>query len=222
MTTVSTVNLQFLDPTFAEGFARAAHWGQTEKGGAPYAGHLERCALAVPYAYRALVWMHDVPEDTKYDLLTLFVMEMPAGMLMSLGIMTKPPKAERGPDWTYVGWVESIIATRDWPAIWGKTADVEDHLREGCLEVLTTAKVEEYTVARELLRQACRDFRREMAADLIARTIYGDAEIEDIERAAKAIASDRGYREEKFGQALIRRPRDRQFLLTARDALNRQ
>ena len=50
----------------AETLARAAHAGQVDKAGAPYAAHPARVAAAVagdPLA-EATAWLHDVVEDT--------------------------------------------------------------------------------------------------------------------------------------------------------------
>lgn len=50
----------------AETLARAAHAGQVDKAGAPYAAHPARVAAAVagdPLA-EAAAWLHDVIEDT--------------------------------------------------------------------------------------------------------------------------------------------------------------
>ncbi len=81
----------------AEELARAAHEGQTDKAGKPYAehprrvaGHVSRMNLTSPIREKALMvaWMHDVVEDTPVGLDDLR-REFPEDVVLGVDAMTK-------------------------------------------------------------------------------------------------------------------------------------
>lgn len=210
-------------PDFARGLGFAAHHGQTEKDGGPYRNHLDRVASMLPRCYRAGAYCHDMVEDTKFTLELLRELGADEGMLTAVAIVTKPPKAERPAGWTYIGWAgHGVVGSGSIQANRIKLADVDDHLREGYEEVLTEEKIFDYVQTQEILRQYQRDRRRDFAADLIARTVYGERGEENIARAAHCVKTDPGYLDQLFNAAIIREPRDRDELLAARGTLTRK
>lgn len=204
-------------PDFAAGLMVMAHEGQPEKSGGDYHQHPARCAAMVPYVYKALVFLHDTVEDTALTIERLRQLGAPETLLRSLDIMSKPPKADRPAGFTYVGWIEYIIGTRDIAALLGKHVDVRDHLRPGCEDVMSASKIAEYQAADELLRCTIRDRRKELAADLISRTAYDGVDFES--GARSLLTGDRQRIDDLTSRALTFRPRDRQALVAAREHL---
>lgn len=75
----------------AEALARAAHDGQVDKAGAPYAAHPARVAARVaadPVA-AAVAWLHDVVEDTGVDIARLRRDGFPAAVLDAVLLLTR-------------------------------------------------------------------------------------------------------------------------------------
>ncbi len=120
--------------TAAEAFARRAHASQTDKGGAPYAGHLGRVAArARAHAERLELgdevaalcaqvgWLHDTVEDTDTtaDDLRAGGFDSAIGAVLALSRPEGPP---------YLDWVQAIADSGDLPAIIVKLADNEDNL----------------------------------------------------------------------------------------------
>lgn len=63
----------------AEATARVLHYGQTDKAGQPYIGHVARVAGGVEHPLdKAVAWLHDVIEDTDMTREQLHV--LPAGL----------------------------------------------------------------------------------------------------------------------------------------------
>lgn len=85
----------------AEVLARAAHQGQTDKAGRPYAEYPARVASRVhgDDAAEAVAWLHDVVEDTEVTLDQLRS-EFPAAVVAAVDAVTKrpgePPEAYYG------------------------------------------------------------------------------------------------------------------------------
>lgn len=81
----------------AETLARAAHAGQVDKAGAPYAAHPARVAAAVagdPLA-EATAWLHDVVEDTSMTLADLRDVGFPEPVLAAVDALTRRADEER-------------------------------------------------------------------------------------------------------------------------------
>lgn len=77
--------------TKAEALARAAHEGQVDKSGAPYATHPERVAARVSEDDElvAIAWLHDVVEDTPITLDDLRGREFPESVVAAVDALTK-------------------------------------------------------------------------------------------------------------------------------------
>lgn len=77
----------------AEGIARAAHAGQMDKAGMPYAEHPARVAARVaddPYAVAA-AWLHDVLEDTPVTAQGLAAHGIPERVVTAVRALTRRP-----------------------------------------------------------------------------------------------------------------------------------
>ncbi len=74
----------------AEALARAAHRGQVDKAGRPYAEHPARVAARVrgDGAREAAAWLHDVVEDTAVTLVEL-AERFPAEVVAAVDALTK-------------------------------------------------------------------------------------------------------------------------------------
>ena len=75
----------------AEALSRAAHAGQVDKSGAPYAAHPARVAARVaddPLA-AAVAWLHDVVEDTGVDIAQLRQDGFPDAVLDAVLLLTR-------------------------------------------------------------------------------------------------------------------------------------
>lgn len=184
----------------AAGLAVAAHRGQTEKDGAPYWHHLARVAAAVPPAYRALAWLHDLFEDTPWTCAELLDLgPLPVGLCSDLAILTKPRGA------LYPDFIVGIVESGSVPALVVKRVDVADHLRPGHEAVLTAEKIAVYRDALAVLDLALEERRVEVAADLLARIAvlagrWNTATVDEsgVARAARAVIGDLVYRDELF------------------------
>jgi (p)ppGpp synthase/HD superfamily hydrolase len=112
----------------AEAFARHAHAGQTDKSGAPYAGHLarvsrilvERFPDALPFEIEA-AWLHDVLEDTPTTAEDLVAAGISPAAIAIVRELTRPP----GP--TYLEWIGTLAAVGSLSAIRIKLADNQDN-----------------------------------------------------------------------------------------------
>lgn len=76
----------------AEALARAAHLGQVDKAGHPYADHPARVAARVrgDAACEAAAWLHDVVEDTSVTL-TELAAHFPREVVTAVDALTKRP-----------------------------------------------------------------------------------------------------------------------------------
>ncbi|WP_342152403.1 phosphohydrolase [Methylorubrum sp. SB2] len=118
----------------AEAFARRAHAGQTDKGGAPYTGHLGQVAArARAHAERLgfgdevaalcaqVGWLHDTIEDTDTTADDLRAAGFGAAVRAVLAL-SRP----EGPP--YLAWIQAIADSGDLVPIIVKLADNEDNL----------------------------------------------------------------------------------------------
>lgn len=140
----------------AKRFARNAHMGQEDKGGAPYYGHLAR---TVSYLMEMLpepsedeivaAWLHDVLEDRR---------EITADDLRAAGFsprsveiiqaVTRPAGTE------YLAWIRALANSGDVSAIRVKLADNTDNTDPGRIRKLADGHrllCERYMPAREIL-----------------------------------------------------------------------
>ena len=120
--------------TAAEAFARRAHAGQTDKGGAPYTGHLGRVAArARAHAERLRLgdetaalcaqvgWLHDTLEDTDTTADDLRA----AGFSDAVGPVLALTRPEGPP---YLEWIDAIADSGGPVTMIVKLADNEDNL----------------------------------------------------------------------------------------------
>ena len=114
----------------AEGIARAAHDGQVDKAGMPYAEHPARVAArcAPDPAAMAAGWLHDVLEDTEVTAQTLVARGIPERVVAAVEALTR--RAGEDPD-TYYARV-----ARDPLALTVKLADLADNGDPGRLAAL--------------------------------------------------------------------------------------
>lgn len=136
----------------ARALAEFAHAGQTNKAGMAYIGHVARVAGAVqhpvsPALAEAVAWLHDVVEDTAYDLDDLRDHGMPAEVVAAVEAITHRPHEPR---------VDYYARVRANPlALAVKLADVADNSAPERLAVLDDATrerlTEKYRKAREHL-----------------------------------------------------------------------
>lgn len=121
----------------AQAFAYMAHISQVEKTGQPYWAHLVRVAARTDQCVRAVAWLHDVMEDTattREDLLERGIAEW---VVDSVEVVSRV-------DETYDEFIERIILSGNIPAIVVKAADLADHLRPGCDNVLSLSHMHRY------------------------------------------------------------------------------
>lgn len=80
----------------AQGIARRAHTGQTDKAGRPYIEHVQRvvAALTDPRE-RAVAWLHDVIEDTPVTAADLRAEGFPEGVVAGVVALTHRPGEPR-------------------------------------------------------------------------------------------------------------------------------
>ena len=190
---------------FAAGLAVALHDGQTEKDGAPYWHHLARVAEAVPLAYRATAWLHDLFEDTPWgcESLSRFGI-LPPGLCADLWALTKPARPGRRPaPRLYSEFIASVVESGSVPALVVKRADVADHLRPGHEAVLDNEQIEKCRDALAVLDATIEERRLDLAGDLIARTAFlagrwntAVVSVDGLARAARSAVNDPGYRAE--------------------------
>lgn len=75
---------------WAKDLAQKAHAGQVDKAGRPYFEHLEAVASSVEYDDEKVVaYLHDIVEDTDYDLKDLFHLGCEKYILEAIDCMTK-------------------------------------------------------------------------------------------------------------------------------------
>lgn len=116
----------------AERVARAAHEGQLDKAGRPYAEHPGRVAARVAgdAAAEAVAWLHDVVEDTPVSLATLAV-TFPAQVVSAVEAITRRPG--EAPDCYYARVRANPLA------LTVKVADLDDNTDPSRLAVLDAA-----------------------------------------------------------------------------------
>lgn len=146
----------------AEAFARRAHAGQIDKGGAPYTGHLGRVAararahaeaLGLDEAMAVLCaqvgWLHDTIEDTSTTAEDLRAASLDAHVVAAVERLTRP---EGKP---YLECVAGIIASGDRIAMIVKLSDNEDNLDPSrALPDAPPALAERYRQSAQMLRAA--------------------------------------------------------------------
>ncbi|CAO4167928.1 HD domain-containing protein [Methylorubrum aminovorans] len=119
----------------AEIFARRAHSGQVDKGGAPYTGHLGRVAararahaevLGLPLQHaewcQQVGWLHDTIEDTGTTADDLLDAGFDPAVVQAVQLLTRPAGKP------YLECVAGIIASGDRLAMIVKLSDNEDNL----------------------------------------------------------------------------------------------
>ncbi|MBI1691585.1 phosphohydrolase [Methylorubrum sp. DB1722] len=123
-------------PTLAaEIFARRAHAGQIDKGGAPYSGHLGRVAararahaeaMGLPIQHaewcQQVGWLHDTIEDTDTTADDLLDAGFDPAVVQAVQLLTRPLGKP------YLECVAGIIASGDRLAMIVKLSDNEDNL----------------------------------------------------------------------------------------------
>ncbi len=117
----------------AAAIARAAHAGQVDKAGAPYAAHPARVVAAVagdPLA-EATAWLHDVVEDTTTTLADLLAEGFPGPVLAAVDAITR--RADEARDAYYARVAADPLALRV------KRADIADNSGPERLEKLPEA-----------------------------------------------------------------------------------
>lgn len=157
-----TEAIRLLEPINAsEMFARRAHAGQTDKGGAPYTGHLgrvaararahaERLGLSAEIAARCaqVGWLHDTIEDTR----TYAVDLMGAGFERHVvDAVIRLTRISREP---YLEWVQAIADSGDLVAIIVKLADNEDNLDPSRMLSGGDSRRQRYEASAAILRAA--------------------------------------------------------------------
>ncbi|SFL17507.1 hypothetical protein [Methylorubrum salsuginis] len=144
----------------AESFARRAHAGQTDKGGAPYTGHLGRVAArARAHAERLglgdetaalcaqVGWLHDTVEDTDTTAEDLRA----AGFGDAIGPVLALSRPEGPP---YLVWIQAIADSGDPVAMIVKLADNEDNLDPSRMLAGGSGRRERYEASAAILRDA--------------------------------------------------------------------
>lgn len=144
----------------AEMFARRAHAGQTDKGGAPYTGHLGRVAArARAHAERLgfsdetatlcaqVGWLHDTVEDTDTTAGDLRA----AGFSDAVGPVLALSRPEGPP---YLAWIQAIADSGDPVVMIVKLADNEDNLDPSRMLAGGGSRRERYEASAAILRDA--------------------------------------------------------------------
>lgn len=133
----------------ARGIALAAHYGQTEKDGAPYINHLDRVASGLRLTFRVIGYLHDSIEDTWITAPILLDLGVTPYDVRCIEVLTHDDGSP------YLEYVEDqVIGSGLFGAIIGKYKDVRDHLRDGHELVLSERKIKQYRQADEMLRAA--------------------------------------------------------------------
>lgn len=157
-----TEAIRLLEPiNAAEMFARRAHVGQTDKGGAPYTGHLgrvaararahaERLGLSAEIAARCaqVGWLHDTIEDTDTiadDLRAAAFGWDIVGAVLALSRRRGAP---------YLEWVQAIADSGNLVAIIVKLADNEDNLDPSRMLSGGDSRRQRYEASAAILRAA--------------------------------------------------------------------
>jgi len=146
----------------AEIFARRVHAGQTDKGGAPYSGHLGRVAararghaeaMGLPRQHvewcLQVGWLHDTIEDTSVEADDLLDAGFDPAVVQAVQLLTRPPGKP------YLECVAGIIASGDRVAMIVKLSDNEDNLDPArALPNAPPALAARYQRSAEMLRAA--------------------------------------------------------------------
>ena len=127
----------------AERIAREAHAGQTEEStGDNYIRHVERVvALVEGCDEKAVAWLHDVIEDSRFYASNLFAAGIPWRIIDAVVWLTRP---EFG---SYAEYIQMIKDSGDPLAIAVKIADLRDHLRPPGLFCLVPSLRKRYEAA---------------------------------------------------------------------------
>jgi hypothetical protein len=114
--------------TQAERLARHAHRDQVDRAGQPYIGHLERVVANLKRRWPdatedeiAAAWLHDVIEDTHWDMGLLLRAGIPLAAALIVDEVTRPKGS------TYLAWVQTLAALGSLPSVRVKLADNEDN-----------------------------------------------------------------------------------------------
>lgn len=115
----------------AEMVARSAHRGQTDMGGLPYWTHCHRVAMLLKgQGYDEIIqsigWLHDVVEDTEWELPDLFDVGFSPRVLVGVQAMTQLPNEPLQAYWRRVREVEDARIVK----VYGDIVDNNDPLRQ--------------------------------------------------------------------------------------------
>lgn len=152
----------------AEIFARYVHAGQTDKGGAPYTGHLGRVAARARAHAEALDlgeqtaifcaqvgWLHDVIEDcTGEDMSTLAEAGFHPDVCQNVDWLSRNGTTWGDGEPFYPDWIEWICRHTSLVAIIVKLSDVEDNLDPSRTLGGSDKLRARYQAAAEMLRAA--------------------------------------------------------------------
>jgi (p)ppGpp synthase/HD superfamily hydrolase len=141
--------------TTAERLARHAHQDQTDRAGEPYIGHIERVVANLlrrwPDATNdeiAAAWLHDVIEDTEWDVDRLLQAGIASGAVTIVEELTRPVGS------TYIGWIQSLAARGSLAAVKVKLADNDDNTAPGRVAAIpegASMLADRYLPARAML-----------------------------------------------------------------------
>lgn len=117
----------------AEGIARYAHLGQTDRfdTSEPYIRHIERVVSSLHRpADQVIAWLHDVIEDSEITAHSLAADGFPPYIVSAVTLLTRS-NGQR-----YDACIQTILDSRDPFARRVKIADIRDHLRPETLHRL--------------------------------------------------------------------------------------
>jgi hypothetical protein len=142
-----------IDDTIA--FIRAAHDGQTDKGGKAYWHHpvavMHRLGPAASESEKLAALLHDVIEDTRYTAGDLRKLGYSGEVVAAVALLTRPPGV------AYLDWIDSIAASGNRVAIRVKIADNEENADLKRLALLPPGEqgiAERYARSLSILRPA--------------------------------------------------------------------
>jgi GTP diphosphokinase / guanosine-3',5'-bis(diphosphate) 3'-diphosphatase len=140
---------------FTLGLVTQAHAGQQEKDGNPYVWHPIRVALGIrddgykgdfeadQHLLRTIALLHDVIEDTHFKTDHLERLGYAEEVLRPLWFLTRTPQQK------YEGHIYLCNSCEQARIV--KISDLRDHLRPGCVTVLSCAQIKLYTDALRVL-----------------------------------------------------------------------
>jgi len=154
-------------------FARFAHDGQRDKGGAPYIGHLERVAERVSEAYEddtltAIAYLHDTVEDGGFTLSDL-KMFFPDVVWKIVGLLTRGKTTPREE------YVDAL--TNNYLAARVKVCDLEDNIDLGRIPNPTTKdydRRDRYLAEYRILSESIVDWEKRLPAKELETEFYAE------------------------------------------------